>query len=60
MESEIEHSFSSDGVVLDSASKELSRIRESIKQVQQHIREKLNKMMQDSRFKTALQEFFIT
>lgn len=60
LEREIEISFASDGSVNDIASKELARIRASIRQIQQNLRDRLNKLMQDSKYKGALQENYIT
>lgn len=59
-EVEIEASFSSDGTVLDSASTELMKIRSLTRQIQQTIREKLTRLMQDSKYKGAVQEQLIT
>lgn len=56
----VENSFSSDGTMLDAASPELYRIRQTIRQIQQNIREKLNRMIQDSRYKSSVQENIIT
>jgi dsDNA-specific endonuclease/ATPase MutS2 len=42
-EMRIEKSFADDATVLDSASPELTRIRGAIRQIQQNIREKLQK-----------------
>ncbi len=60
LEDEIEHSFASDGSVLDSASPELARIRVSIKNIQQNIRDDLLKMIQEPRYKNIIQESIIT
>ncbi|MFN4152852.1 MAG: endonuclease MutS2, partial [Candidatus Sericytochromatia bacterium] len=60
LEREIEISFSSDGSVNDIASKELAKIRGNIRQIQQNLRDRLNKLMQDSKYKGALQENYIT
>lgn len=60
LEIKIESTFASDGSVLDTASSELSRIRSTTKQIQQNIREKLIRMIQDSKYKNVIQESLIT
>lgn len=60
LENKIELTFASDGSVLDSASPELGRIRGAIRQIQQNLREKLIRMIQDSKYKNVIQESLIT
>lgn len=60
LETKIELTFASDGSVLDTASSELSRIRGAIKQIQQNLREKLIRMIQDPKYKNIIQESLIT
>lgn len=60
LEVEIEKSFASDGSVQDSASVELMRIRNSIRQTQQNIKERLLRMMQETKYKGAIQDQIIT
>ncbi|MEK7434896.1 MAG: endonuclease MutS2 [Cyanobacteriota bacterium] len=60
LEIEIERSFSSDGTVLDSASVELGRIRSSIRETQQNIKERLLRLIQEPRYKGAIQDQIIT
>jgi DNA mismatch repair protein MutS2 len=60
LENEIEHSFASDGSVLDSASPELARIRNSIRNTQQNLRENLNRLVQEARYRNVVQENLVT
>lgn len=60
LEEKIELTFASDGSVLDTASAELGRIRSAVRQVQQNLREKLQRMIQDTKYKNVIQESLIT
>ncbi len=60
LEIEIDVAFSSDGTMQDSASQALGKIRHSMRQTQQNIKDNLTKMLQDSKYKNIIQETIIT
>jgi DNA mismatch repair protein MutS2 len=60
LESEIEQTISPDGMVLDSASPALRRIRNEIRTAQNRILEKLNSILSSTQYHNLIQEAIIT
>ena len=58
--SEIDSCFAKDGTMLDTASAELSRIRNKIRTLQNNIRIKLNKFVQNPEYKNLIHEELVT
>jgi len=60
IEDKIEQTFSPDGNILDSASPKLLKIRNSIREIQISVKEKLIRIIQDPKHRNIIQETIIT